>query len=95
MIFTMILPYGRDARFGSNGDALTTWSMEESIERLRRHNVGLVHPPVDRGFARMAAFTDPDGNIVELTELSHSWLEYLAERREEGHDVIAQWKERN
>jgi len=75
--------------------ALTTWSLEDSIERLRRHNVVLVHPPVDRGFAKMAAFEDPDGNFVELTELSHSWLEYLAARRDEGHDVIAEWKKRN
>jgi predicted enzyme related to lactoylglutathione lyase len=75
--------------------ALTTWSMEKSIERLRRHNVYLIDPPVDRGFARMAAFEDPDGNIVELTELSNSWLEYLGERREKGHDIIMQWKEDN
>lgn len=73
--------------------ALTTWSLKEAIERLRRHNVDLIHPPMNRGFATMAAFADPDGNIVELTELSDSWLEYLAERRREGHDVISQWKE--
>lgn len=44
---------------------------------------------IDRGFARSAALVDPDGNLVELTELSRPWLEYLAGRPSAQRDVVA------
>jgi predicted enzyme related to lactoylglutathione lyase len=74
--------------------ALTTWCMNEAVNKLQHHNVALLHPPENRGFGKIAAFLDPDGNRIELTELSQSWLQYLSERRREGHDLITQWKDR-
>lgn len=35
---------------------------------------------------------DPDGNIVELTEMSERWYKYLEERRSKGLDALGQWK---
>lgn len=46
-------------------------------------------PVVERGFARSVTLTDPDGNPVELTELSQSWLKYLSSRPSDRRDVTA------
>lgn len=42
----------------------------------------------------VTAVRDPDGNLVELTQLGPSWLDHLQARRAEGHDLIARWTAR-
>jgi len=37
---------------------------------------------------------DPDGNLVELTQLGPDWLDHLKEHRAEGHDLISRWSAR-
>jgi catechol 2,3-dioxygenase-like lactoylglutathione lyase family enzyme len=44
--------------------------------------------------SRITAVRDPDGNLVELTELGPSWLEHLRAHRAEGGDLVAEWSAR-
>jgi hypothetical protein len=41
--------------------------------------------------SQITAVRDPDGNLVELTQLGSDWLEHLKEHRAEGHDLISHW----
>ena len=34
---------------------------------------------------------DPDGNLVELTQLGPGWLDHLKAHRAEGHDLVSRW----
>jgi hypothetical protein len=42
----------------------------------------------------MSAVHDPDGNLVELTQLADEWWAQLAKRRAEGHDPVERWLRR-
>jgi hypothetical protein len=39
--------------------------------------------------------TDPDGNLIELTQMSDAWFDYLGTRRAHGVDVLARWHARS
>jgi hypothetical protein len=80
------------AGVGSTRLAFTVFDMAAFVARVRSHRVALAYEPRDTGFAVMTALTDPDGNHVEFTQLSDGWFEHLQERRAQGHDVIARWK---
>ena len=69
--------------------ALAVASLDQALDALAASGVRPEYPPVDRGFARMTAIRDPDGNLVELTELSESWLRYLGGRPARERDLIA------
>ena len=51
----------------------------------------LYHWPA--GFAKMTAIRDPDGNYIEITELSGGWLRHLVERRRRGFDLVGRLTE--
>jgi hypothetical protein len=34
---------------------------------------------------------DPDGNLVELTQLGPDWLDHLKARHAEGHNLVSRW----
>jgi predicted enzyme related to lactoylglutathione lyase len=72
--------------------AFTVFSTEALLERLARHGVSPVTGPTKTPFATFTAITDPDGNYVELTELSDAWFEHLAARRAAGADVVERWR---
>lgn len=55
--------------------------MEAFFQTLRREDVKLNSGPITLGFGTLASIADPDGNRVDVTELSASWLEYLRDRR--------------
>jgi len=53
------------------------------------------YPPADLGAeSRITAVRDPDGNLVELTQLGPAWLDHLKAHRAEGHDLVTHWNER-
>lgn len=65
-------------------DRMTAW--------LGEHGIDLCYPPRSLGDAsRMTAVRDPDGNLVELTELGPSWLTHLKQERAGGNDLLAKW----
>jgi catechol 2,3-dioxygenase-like lactoylglutathione lyase family enzyme len=74
--------------------AFTVFSMSALLERLNEHGVVPLYPPKSTNFAVFAAVHDPDGNYVELTELSDGWFEHLRSRKAKGADVVTRWEER-
>jgi catechol 2,3-dioxygenase-like lactoylglutathione lyase family enzyme len=68
-------------------DALVTWLTGSGVE--------LVYPPVEFGTeSRITAVRDPDGNLVELTQLGPVWLDHLRANRAAGGDIVAHWSAR-
>jgi predicted enzyme related to lactoylglutathione lyase len=68
-------------------NSLVTWLTDAGVE--------LVYPPVEFGTeSRITAVRDPDGNLVELTELGPVWLDHLRANRAEGGDIVAHWAAR-
>jgi len=52
---------------------------------LERCGVSLCYPPADLGAeSQITAVRDPDGNLVELTELGPGWLDHLKTHRGRG-----------
>ncbi len=82
------------AGVGSVKLALTIFDLEAYLERLRDAGVAPLYPPKDLGWCKMSAVTDPDGNLVELTELGDGWFEQLEKRKNEGQDVVAHHRAR-
>jgi predicted enzyme related to lactoylglutathione lyase len=74
--------------------AFTVFDLDAVLSRLEDHGVELAYPVKDEGFGRMVAIRDPDGNFIELTELTDHWFEHLERRKQKGHDPVARWKQR-
>lgn len=73
--------------------AFTVFDMQGLVERLAEQDIPLLYPPKNTGFFWTTAITDPDGNFVEFTQLSDEWFQRLEERRAQGFDILARWKE--
>jgi hypothetical protein len=74
-------------RFLFELDPLVAW--------LAEHGVDLCYPPEEFGTqSRITAVRDPDGNLVELTELGPGWLDHLRTNRAAGGDLVAHWTAR-
>ena len=71
--------------------AFTVFDVRALTSRLESKGVRLLYPPRDEGFFVSTALLDPDGNFVELTELSDEWFEMLKAARGRGEDVIEKW----
>jgi catechol 2,3-dioxygenase-like lactoylglutathione lyase family enzyme len=68
-------------------DPLVAWLAECGVE--------LCYPPSEFGTeSRITAVRDPDGNLVELTELGPAWLDHLRAHRARGGDLVAHWSAR-
>jgi catechol-2,3-dioxygenase len=72
--------------------AFTVFDLAALHRRLLQAAVNVLYPPRDEGYFVSMAVEDPDGNFVELTQMSDEWFEHLAKRRAEGHDVLARRK---
>ena len=72
--------------------AFTVFDMDGFVERMAAKGVDLLYPPKNVGFAMMTAIRDPDGNLIEFTQLSDGWFKHLKKRRNEGVDVIERWE---
>lgn len=68
--------------------ALAVSNLDAALLTLHSHGVEPLYPPVDRGFARITAIKDPDDNLVELTQLSESWLLHLESRSNVDRDIV-------
>ncbi len=73
--------------------AFTVFDLDAYVAALSARGVELLDGPEDRGWCRMAVVCDPDGNTIELTQLSDGWFIHLEGRRAAGLDVIARWKQ--
>ena len=55
----------------------------------------LCYPPADLGEeSQITAVRDPDGNLVELTQLGPGWLGHLKAHRAAGNDLVSVWDAR-
>jgi catechol 2,3-dioxygenase-like lactoylglutathione lyase family enzyme len=74
--------------------AFTVFDLPAMVAWLGTCGIPLCYPPADLGAQSLiTAVRDPDGNLVELTQLGPDWLDHLAARRAEGHDLISSWRE--
>lgn len=74
--------------------AFNVFDIASMVERLTAAGVELLYPVRDTGFFLSTSLLDPDGNLVELTQMCDAWFEYLEHRRGQGVDVVSQWKAR-
>lgn len=80
------------AGVGSVKLAFTVFDLDALVAHLESLGVPLLYPPKDTGFYISTAVRDPDGNLIEFTQLCDAWFTYLESRRAKGDDVIARWR---
>ena len=72
--------------------AFLVFDLPRVVTWLDKCGVTLCYPPASLGTqSQITAVRDPDGNLVELTQLGPGWLDHLNARRAEGHDLVARW----
>ncbi len=65
------------------------------VQWLETRGIPLCYPPTELGTeSRITAIRDPDGNLIELTELGPVWLDHLKEHRAAGGDLLQVWQGR-
>jgi catechol 2,3-dioxygenase-like lactoylglutathione lyase family enzyme len=75
--------------------AFMVFDLRAMITWLQERGTVPCYPLTEFGAQSMiTAVRDPDGNLVELTQLGPSWLEHLKEHRAGGHDLISRWSAR-
>ena len=84
-------PDGRNG-VGAVKLAFTVFDLADAVKRLEAAGVSLFQEPTDTGFFVSAMVQDPDGNLIELTQMVDEWFESLEKRREDGHDVVQAWR---
>jgi predicted enzyme related to lactoylglutathione lyase len=68
--------------------ALAVADLDAALARLNTFGIVPRYAPEKLPFATITAIEDPDGNIVELTQLSNRWLRYLGNRPAHERDVV-------
>jgi catechol 2,3-dioxygenase-like lactoylglutathione lyase family enzyme len=76
--------------------AFMVFDLDPLVAWLTERGVPLCYPPVEFGTeSRITAVRDPDGNLVELTQLGPVWLDHLRANRASGGDIVAHWESRS
>ena len=72
--------------------AFMVFDLPGMVAWLDRCGIPLCYPPADLGEeSQITAVRDPDGNLVELTQLGPGWLGHLKAHRAEGNDLVSAW----
>jgi catechol 2,3-dioxygenase-like lactoylglutathione lyase family enzyme len=75
--------------------AFMIFDMTRPVQWLQTRGVPLCYPSAEFGTqSRITAIRDPDGNLIELTELGPAWLDHLKEHRATGGDLVQEWQTR-
>jgi catechol 2,3-dioxygenase-like lactoylglutathione lyase family enzyme len=75
--------------------AFQVFDLDPLVAWLSSHGVEPCYPPVEFGTeSRITAVRDPDGNLVELTQLGPAWFDHLRAHRASGGDLVAHWSAR-
>ena len=85
----------RRAGVGAVKLAFTVFDIWALARRLEASGVSLLYAPRDTGFFWSTAIQDPDGNLIEFTQLCDQWFEQLEARAAQGADVVARWRTAN
>ena len=72
--------------------AFMVFDLPGMVAWLDHCGIPLCYPPADLGEeSQITAVRDPDGNLVELTQLGPGWLGHLKAHRAEGNDLVSAW----
>jgi catechol 2,3-dioxygenase-like lactoylglutathione lyase family enzyme len=72
--------------------AFMVFDLAGFVPWLQARGIPLCYPPTEFGTeSRITAIRDPDGNLIELTELGPAWLDHLKEHRAAGGDLLHVW----
>ncbi|HYC23165.1 MAG TPA: VOC family protein [Candidatus Bathyarchaeia archaeon] len=82
----------RQSGTGSVKLAFTVFDIQALVRRLEASGISLLYRPRDTGFFWSTAIHDPDGNMIEFTQLSDPWFHQLEARRAQGDDVVTRWR---
>ncbi|WP_433376994.1 VOC family protein [Actinoplanes sp. CA-142083] len=83
---------GEPTEAGAVKLAFMVFDLDGFVVWLAERGVELCYPPVEFGTSsRITAVHDPDGNLVELTQLGASWLDHLRTNRATGGDLVTHW----
>ena len=75
--------------------AFMVFDLTAMVEWLGKRGIPLCYPPMALGSeSTITAVRDPDGNLVELTQLGTGWLGHLKSHRDEGGDLVTEWAAR-
>ncbi|HEV7710070.1 MAG TPA: VOC family protein [Asanoa sp.] len=86
---------GQPTSAGGIKIAFQVFDLDPLVAWLSSHGVEPCYPPVEFGTeSRITAVRDPDGNLVELTQLGPAWLDHLSAHRASGGDLVAHWSAR-
>ena len=86
---------GTDFGTGAVKIAFEVFDISAFSKKASGLGVPLLYEARDMGFMKMTALRDPDGNLVEATELSDGWFKHIEEQRSKGHDMLSAWKKKN
>ena len=76
---------------GSVELAFDVVDLDAILARVRSRGRELLSGPRDDGFMKAASLLDPDGNLVELVQMSDAWCEHLAARPAGQRSALSQW----
>jgi catechol 2,3-dioxygenase-like lactoylglutathione lyase family enzyme len=89
--------YPEDSEVGTGGVKLAfmVFALAELAEWLAASGVEICYPiqPLGEG-SMITAVRDPDGNLVELTQLGADWRDHLVAHRAAGNDLLEEWGDR-
>jgi catechol 2,3-dioxygenase-like lactoylglutathione lyase family enzyme len=72
--------------------ALMVFDLPGMVAWLDHCGIPLCYPPASLGKqSQITAVRDPDGNLVELTQLGPGWLRHLKAQRADGNDLVSAW----
>ena len=80
---------------GSVKLAFEVFDIQAFVKKLETHKIQPLYPPRQQGPMLITAINDPDGNLIEFTQLGERWFKYLEERRQKGHDILIRRKSYN
>jgi catechol 2,3-dioxygenase-like lactoylglutathione lyase family enzyme len=81
----------QDPGVGAIKLAFEVGDIEAFVARLKAKGVEPLYPPKNFGIGLITAVRDPDGNLVEFTQLSEKWIGHVKGLRQKGLEQISNW----
>src|SRR5262245_46948367 len=78
-----------EAGVGAVKLAFNVFDLSALVKAVEGNGHKFLYPVKDLGWTKMTAIKDPDGNLVELTELGDDWFQMLDDRKKNGLDLVA------
>ena len=72
--------------------AFNVFDIQAKVRDLAGQGIRVLYPPRDTGFFWSTAIEDPDGNLIEFTQLCDEWFKQLQDRHAGGIDPVTRWK---